>query len=116
MTDLEIVTACAKAMEYVPELNETGTAVYCNRHTGIGFQGKPIRYGGFRYNPLTDDAQNAALDDVLLKHGWYEMWREGFSFSCAESCFNYQLDADMTVVANRLRARCECVAILVEGV
>jgi len=114
MTDIEIVTACAKAMGYAPELNEMEEAVYCNRHTGKGFQGKAIRYGGFHYRPLENDAQNAALDDVLLKHGWYQM-DSAFFYHSRYVGSDYELVADMTIAANRRRARAECVAKL-EGV
>jgi hypothetical protein len=97
MSDLEIVTACAKAMGLTP-LDR------CDE------------YGDNCYDPLTDDAQNAALDDVLLKRGWYQMSDVGFSFSLYDSLDqDYVLQADMTIAANRRRARCECVAKL-EGV
>ena len=90
MTDIEITKACAKA---------------------IGME------EAFLYDPLRFDAQNAALDDVLLKHGEYVMRNDGF-FYCdhRQGRSDFIHEADMTIAANRRRARCECVAKLSEAI
>jgi len=110
MKDAELVTKCAKKMGFlIPGVRRnskgwTGflSTIYCETKGG----------GCIDYNPLTDDAQNAALDDVILKHGEYAMRPDEFVFwsgnSRADTDFEYK--ADMTLAENRRRARVLCVA------
>jgi len=105
MSDLEIVTACAEAMG----LQTIKPPGYRGVWLGTGCA------DATPYNPLTDDAQNAALDDVLLKHGRYEMRDDEFIHYNRFTYREFIYGADMTIAANRRRARAECVAKL-EGV
>jgi len=104
MSDIEIVIACAKAMGYTVKEHAYEDLPITTLEHGL-------------YNPLVNAAENAALDDVLLKHGHYVMRSYEFCY-----CDNTRpsLDTiyggDMTIAANRRRARCECVAKLMEGV
>lgn len=95
MTDLEITRLCAKAMWIIDAY--------------------PM-FGGNPYDPLTNAAQNAELDTVLLKHGHYVISLDGFWFYLTGQCDPlYWWFTDMTGLANLRRARCECVAKLMEG-
>lgn len=104
-TDLELARKCAERMWLTlhPQWND---ADYNKGAKGI------VTTRGLLYNPITDDAQNAALDDVILKHGQYEINPKAFIFwddnGYAGHSFTHM--ADMTVAENRRRARCLCVA------
>lgn len=94
-TDLEITRACAEMMGY--SLRPDGSV--------RGVEGED-----WEYAPITDDAQNAELDDVMLKYGGYEMQRHQFVYWPESDRWNpWVYAADMTVAANRRRARCLCV-------
>jgi len=108
MTDLEITVACAKAMGLQHYVDGNTEELMTERKGCDSYE---------EYNPLKYDAQNAALDDVLLKHGWFHTYREAFYFVSSNGnipLFTYE--TDMTLAANRRRARAECVAKLMEGV
>lgn len=77
MTDIEMTKLAAEAMGFKPEFDSENTAVYCNRHTGRGFQGKEARYGGFRYDPLHDDAQCFGLVKRFELRLWKDPYMDG---------------------------------------
>lgn len=104
-TDLEIVRKCAERMGIaVKEWNEHAFA-------GAGLYMHCRDSQRRKYDPLNCDADNAALDDVILKRGSYEMMEDQFTFydeTGTHDDFTYE--ADMTLAENRRRARCLCVA------
>ena len=104
MTDLEINRLCAEAM---------GIDLEAEADRADARQGKWLHgYEKPLYNPLHDDAQAMALDEVIFKAGF------GMSFSPKHVCVYpmnttiefYRMNADMTNAENRRRWRCECVA------
>lgn len=101
MTDLEIIRLCAERMGPERCWTDINGRWYCCDEYGVE---KP-------WNPLTNNADNAALDDVLLKHGRYTMSDGSLVFFRTDFPDSpYIYFADMTKGENRRRARCLCVA------
>lgn len=101
MTDLEIIKLCAQAMD-------------------ISLDAKMfINAGGlsWKYEPLYNDAQSHALDAVILQddHGFWMTKSDFVRYKLPSGLNMFEFHADMTKAENRRRARCECVAKMMQA-
>ncbi len=101
-SDLEITRACAEISKLEHRVVD-GLYVECKPHPQ-----DPRWWLG--YNPLHDDAQNAALDNALCEHGYYVMFPNRFEFVPREgNRFIFDFEPAQSNAANRRRARALCV-------
>jgi len=108
MTDLEITRLCAEAMGLDWNKELARKEARFDGHWLHGYERPP-------FDPLHDDAQAMALDEVVLKAGYHiSVTPASFSVGRPNELPIYRALGQMTLETMR-RCRCECVAKMQES-